>query len=143
MPTIYGTLMQTLKESPPADGAKLAAAQAGSKVRAFVETITLESGLTAASLLYCARIPANSRLINIEVTTDGSLGSTTIAPTDGTTTYGTAKVLTATDTPTPFIDTENIGLEFTVETDIYLLTAAATAPTSGIVKVVVTYADLN
>ena len=144
MPTIYGTLMTSILESPPSDGAKLDAAQVGPKARAFVETITLESGLTAGSLLYCARVPANSRLLKVEITSSVSLTTATLAVTDGTTTFATAKAYgTATDETKIYIDATKVGTELTAETDLYLLTATATLPTSGTVKVVTYYADLN
>ena len=144
MPTIYGTNMTSILSAPPSDGTKLDAAQIGPKVRCFTETITLESGLTAASLLYCARLPANSRLLKVDVTSNVSLTPATLAVTDGTTTFAPAKAYgTVVDTVVSYIDAEQVGAELTAQTDLYLLTATATLPTSGTVTVVTYFADLN
>lgn len=144
MPTIYGTNMTSILSSPPSDGTKLDAAQIGPKVRAFVETITLESGLTAGSLLYCARIPKNSRILKVDVASSVSLTTATLAVTDGTTTFAPAKAYgTTADEVVTYIDATEVGSELTAQTDLYLLTATATLPTSGTITVVTYYADLN
>ncbi len=147
MANFYGSNMTSILSSPPSDGTKLDAALTGAKVRAFVETVTLSSAINSdgtSAQIYIARIPANSRFLKAEVVSTVSLTTSTLAVTDGTTTFAPAKAYgTTADAIVAYGDGDYVGDEVTAETDLYLTVGTAALPASGEVKVVTYFLDLN
>lgn len=148
MSTFNGTLMTDII-SPPSDGAKADAAQIGTKLRAFIETIDLENtNVDAGDKVRVARIPANSRLLGFLVCSTHSLSTSTLAfGTEGTAAaYATAKAYGTTANEWVFFgDADKIGDEITSQTDVYMTVAGADLPNAGNreLKVIAIYADLN
>ena len=147
MTDFYGANMSSILENPPADGEKLEAAKVGPKVRCFVETVTLTSAIntdgTSASL-FIARLPKNSRFLKTEVISGVSLGTSKLAITDGTTTFAAAKAYgTTADATVVYGDGDEVGDEVTEQTDLKADVSTAALPSSGEVKFVTYFADLN
>lgn len=131
----------------------------GARRREFVETLTLASQVSG-TVIAVARVPLNSVFMGIEVTTDTSLGSSTIAFGDAhsgnSAIYGAAATLTATNTPTVFTKTAVHGVEIKTGydssgpvtgyaasagfggayEDIIMTIGAATMPSSGTLRIV-------
>lgn len=126
----------------------------------FIETLTLAAQVSG-TVIGVARVPLQASFLGVTVCTDTSLGSTTIkfgnAGNGNSAIYGAAATLTATDTPTLFTKTAVHGVPITsgfdcvsgVATgytvggngganyeDIIMTLGAATAPASGIVRIV-------
>lgn len=131
MPDFYA-----LQQIGVADGTKIPADKAdGGQVGANVSTITASKGgtqaLAAGDRLFLGRVPAGSRVSKIFITTDTSLGTSTIAI--GTTAtpakYVAARVFTTpTDAPTPIgprASTLDDGL-LAADEDLWLTVAVAT-----------------
>jgi hypothetical protein len=94
----------------------------GGKERLFIEHLTLAGQSHSPSAAICiARIPVGGVFLGITALTDTSLGSSVIqfgnsANNDGYI-YGTAKTLTAIDTPTSFANHETYGKQITTGYD--------------------------
>lgn len=132
MTTYYGSTFTaaksgTLPQRSP-DGALVA-----SKRRSTTEVITLASQI-AGSLFYIGTLPIGAVYEDTVLTTDTSLGSTTVGvgTLASSVSLGAAAVLTATDTPTVKSKASaKAAAPLTAPVDVYLITAAATLPASG------------
>lgn len=137
---------------------------AGGKLRAFTNSLTLNSQ-ASATVFGVARIPLPFIFLGIELDTDTSLGSSTIAfgnaASGNSAIYAAAATFTATDTPTPKGKASLYGTEITsgydcqtgalttpqnasgyggAYEDIIMTVGAATLPASGNLRVTVYYA---
>lgn len=146
MANFYGTNTTSIISSVPSDGTKLDA-QIGDKVRCATETITLSAAINSdgtSAQIYFARIPSGSRFLKVEVSSTVSLGTSTLAVTDGTTTWAPAKAYgTTADAVVAYADADYVGDEFTAETDLYFTVGTAALPSSGEVKAAVYYTTPN
>lgn len=136
---------------------------AGGKVRTFVNSLTLASQASGV-VLGVARIPLPFIFLGIELVTDTSLGSSTIAfgnaANGNSAIYAAAATFTATDTPTPRGKASLYGTEvvsgYDCQTgalttpqnasgyggayeDIIMTIGAATMPASGNLRVSIWY----
>lgn len=119
-------------------------AKVSAKLRCTTEKITYASQL-AGSTFYVGTLPRGAIFKGIELNADTSSGSTTLAfGTSGSAaSHAAAAALTATDTPTvrgkcSAFDDEPLA----ADTDIFMTTAAATAPASGTLMVGLRFATL-
>ena len=146
MANFYGTNTTSIISSVPSDGTKLDA-QIGDKVRCATETITLSAAINSdgtSAQIYFARIPSGSRFLKVEVSSTVSLGTSTLAVTDGTTTWAPAKAYgTTADAVVAYADADYVGDEFTAQTDLYFAVGTAALPSSGEVKAAVYYTTPN
>lgn len=146
-----GTNMAILK-NPPSDGAKIEASQIGPKVRCFIEQVNLETlDINNADTVVVGQLPANSRLLKIEIIANGSsdLSAADASIGDGT---DADRFAALTDLPaaglTVTCDVPAVsfaGSEVTEVTDIVMTIAVADLPnaTGDGFTVITYYADLN
>ena len=149
MTLYYSTQMATITGNVSgAIQSLLQPSQAGGRKRTFVANITLASQV-AGSTFAIARLPVGAAIMGINLMTDTSLGSTTLAIGDAksgnSALYAAAATLTATDTPTSVGKTATRGLPIVsgydsatgalsagnIYEDVIITTAAATLPASG------------
>lgn len=138
-----GTQMATVKAG---NGSKVAPGLVGAKVRVFVENVTLASQSTGASnAIRIARVPAGARFLGVDISTTVSLGSSTIKIGDSGNDdrFMEAATYTVVDTRLSEAVAENIGYEFTEDTDILLEVGAAALPASGTLSILFYYTDPN
>jgi hypothetical protein len=115
----------------------LSATVVGGRLRRYRSRINLASQPTTDDVLL-ARVPAGSTFAYGVLTTDTSLGSSTIAvgPLGATGKYRAAAVFTATNTPTMFgVVTNATATTLTADEDVLMTIAAAALPASGILVV--------
>lgn len=127
-----GVLDGTLNPASRADGRVYQ-----SKVRRIRATFDLASQV-AASFLVIGTRPKGSSFVGVQLTTDTSLGSTTVScGTAGSTARDKAlAALTATDTPTMYGKVSSkVADPIAADEIVGLTTAAATLPASGILTV--------
>lgn len=138
MATTYGTQMTKLRNTFPQ--ALPDAGDVSGDVRVFSESVTL-AGQTAASIIEVAKLPKGARFLYGMLTTDTSLGSTTIqiGVTGSTAAFKADAVFTATDTPTLFGKASAVGVALTAETIVIITVSTATAPSSGSLKITIFY----
>lgn len=110
-------------------------------VRCFAETVTLASQ-TTSDTIEIGLLPKGSVFLYGVITSDTSLGSSTIAIgiTGTTAKYKAAATFTATDTPTFFGKAATTGVAETADRTVIITIAAATMPSSGILSITFFYA---
>jgi len=152
MSTFYGTNMTSIVSSPPSDGTKLDASQVGVKVRCFIEQVDLETNdIDDADTVFVGQLPANSRLLYIDIIANGSsdLSAADASAGDGT---DADRFAALTDLPAAGksvrLDAPAVsfaGSEVTAVTNVVLTIDAADLPNaSGDGFTAITYyADLN
>ena len=124
----------TLTPAAKADGG-----QVGAKVSSITASKSGTQALTTADRLYLGKVRAGERVAEILVTTDTSLGTSTLSiGTTGTPAkYVGAKTLTATDVPTtmgPKASTLDDGL-LTADEDLWLSIGTANAAAAVLLSV--------
>jgi len=102
--------------------------------------VTLASQ-TTSDTIEIASLPKGSRVLYGVLTTDTSLGSSTVAIGIAGTTgkYRAAATFTATNTPTLFGVTAGIGSGIASDEIVIITIAAATMPSSGTLRVMIFY----
>jgi hypothetical protein len=110
-------------------------------VRVFNEEIALASQTTSDTIAV-AQLPKGAVPLFGIIETDTSLGSSTVAIgiTGTTGKYRAAATFTATNTPTLFGVGAAIGEQLTAAEDVFITIAAATMPSSGVLRVMFFYA---
>lgn len=152
--TVWGTQMTSLQNNSGGGSQVLPhGGLVGGKECCFVESLVL-SAQVSGTVIAVARLPIGAVFKGIQVTTDTSLGSTTIkfgnAGSGNSAIYGAAATLTATDTPTVFTKTGVHGVEIASGVDnggapsgsyedIIMTLGAATAPGSGNMRIITQY----
>ena len=138
MTVFYGAQMNKLRNTVPQD--LPAVADVHGRVRVFNEKVTLASQ-TTSDTIEVAKLPKGARVLYGLLTSTVSLGSSTVAIGIGGTTgkYRAAATFTATDTPTAFGVTANIGEPLAAEEILFITIGAATLPGSGTLRVTVFY----
>ena len=138
MTIFYGAQMTKLRNTVPQD--LPAVADVHGRVRVFNEKVTLASQ-TTSDTIEVAKLPKGARVLYGLLTSSVSLGSSTIAVGIAGTTgkYRAAATFTATDAPTTFGVTANVGEPLTAEEIVFLTIAAATLPASGTLRVTLFY----
>lgn len=151
MANFNGTNMALIK-NPPSDGAKIEASQVGPKVRCFIEQVNLETNdIDIADTVVVGQLPANSRLLKIEILANGS---SDLSAADATIGDGTDadRFAAATDLPAAGLSVvcdvpavSFAGSEVTEATDIVMTIATANLPNAAGdgFTVITYYADLN
>jgi hypothetical protein len=124
----------------------------GGRRRTFVSSLTLASQASGTTI-GVARLPIGAVINSIQGITDTSLGSTTISlgNSNSAAIYKAAATFTATETPTLWGLTATRGVPITSGydcvtgvanrsyEDIVLVTGAATAPSSGTLRILIDY----
>lgn len=138
MAVLFGVQMTKLRVSP------VATADPGNvdgTVRVFNERINLATQTTSDTIEVC-RLPKGAIPLYGVLQTDTTLGAATIAIgiTGTAGKYRAAAAFTATNVPTPFGDTANMGEATTAEEIVFITIATASLPASGILRVQFVYA---
>ena len=111
------------------------------RVRCFAEQFVY-AAQASGSTITVATLPAGALLLGIELTTDTSTGSATLAFGDGTTAakFVAAAAYTTTDSQTvlPLKTAPQLAL-LTAQTSIVITTAAASLPASGNLSILTFY----
>lgn len=138
MAVLYGTQMAKLRNSTPVD--LPAVADVHGRVRVFNEKIALASQ-TTSDTIEVARLPKSARVLYGIIETDTSLGSATVAigVAGSTGKYRAAATFTATNTPTLFGVGAGIGEPLASEEIVFITTALAALPSSGVLRVMLFY----
>jgi hypothetical protein len=138
MTVFYGAQMTKLRNTVPQD--LPAVADVHGRVRVFNEKVTLASQ-TTSDTIEVAKLPKGARVLYGLLTSSVSLGSSTVAiGISGTTgKYRAAATFTATDAPTTFGATANVGEALAAEEIVFLTIGAATLPASGTLRVILFY----
>jgi hypothetical protein len=135
MTVFYSTELAGIASTP---AVKATSGAYGARMQRFRATIALASQTTSDTIVV-AVVPAGYTFAFGILTTDTSLGSTTVSVgiTGSTAKYRALAVFTATATPTFFGNSATIGsaTALTADETIFLTLAAATAPASGILVV--------
>jgi hypothetical protein len=110
------------------------------RVRVFNEKITL-NGQAINDTIEVAKLPKGARLLYGILNSTVSLSTSQIAIgiTGTTGKYRAAAVFTATDTPTPFGVTANVGEPLTVEEIVFITVTALALPVGGTLRVQLFY----
>jgi hypothetical protein len=145
MANFYGSTFTGVLDVTPAT-AKADASKSRSKLRTTTEVFDLAAlyaangnvAIPAGSFLICGKLPVGARYSSMVVTTDTSLGSTTIS--SGTAAsnakYGAAATAALTDTPlTKTKASAKAQAPLTTEEIVGLTTAVGALPTTGIMVV--------
>lgn len=132
------TQMAKLRNSTPVQ--LPAVSDVHGRVRVFNETVTLASQ-TTSDTIEIASLPKGARVLYGVLTTDTSLGSSTVAIGIAGTTgkYRAAATFTAANTPTLFGVTAGIGNGLANDEIVFITIAAATMPSSGTLRVMIFY----
>jgi hypothetical protein len=133
MAALNGLQMAKLKASP-VDYPEVA--DVGGRLRVFNEKITL-AGQATTDTIAVARLPKGARVLYGVLTTDTSLGSSTIAigVAGSTGKYRTAATFTATNTPTPFGNAAAVGEPLAADEEVIITIGAASLPGAGTLRV--------
>jgi hypothetical protein len=113
------------------------------RVKVIRNTITLASQQIADNV-YLGKRPAGSRFLKVELTTDTSLSTSTVAigTLASTGKYKAAAAFTTTNTPTPFgLPSAQDDPALSADEDIYLTVAALALPSSGTLVVDIYYVE--
>lgn len=102
MPDYYSQQMTGVADGTQIPARKADASQVGAKVSTITASKPLGQAIAAADRLYLGRVRAGDRIKLINVTSDTSLGTTTISigTTAAPTKYVNAATITVTDRPT-------------------------------------------
>jgi hypothetical protein len=138
MAVLYGTQMAKLHNSTPVQ--LPAVSDVHGRVRVFNEIVTLASQ-TTSDTIEIAQLPKGARVLYGVLTTDTSLGSSTVAIGIAGLTgkYRAAATFTATNTPTLFGVTAGIGTAIAAEETVVITIAAANFPSGGTLRVMIFY----
>jgi hypothetical protein len=138
MATTYGTQMTKLRNSSPVEYPL--AGDVGGRVRCFNERIDLASQ-PSGDTIEIAKLPKGARVLFGILNTDTSLGSSTLAIGNGTSSgkYRAAATFTSTNTPTFFGVVAGVGEALTAEEIVLATIAAANLPSSGILRIMIFY----
>lgn len=125
----------------------------GGKIRAFIERITLASQVIGDSIMI-ARIPYGADLLEVLLSTDTSLGSSTLSLGDAnssarysaltayTTLNSDSNILNVAGKGIPITTAyDNTGVASLAYTDLLLTIAAANLPASGNLVMITEYVD--
>lgn len=140
MATLYGAQMAKFRSANPPD--KVNVQDFGGKLRVFNETVTLATQ-TTSDTIEVAKLPKGAIVLFGVLTATVSLGSSTLAIGVAGTTgkYRAAATFTATDTPTLFGVTANLGTPLAAEEIVFVTIAAASLPASGTLRVQLVYVE--
>ncbi|MDQ3096273.1 MAG: hypothetical protein M3Q82_10055 [Actinomycetota bacterium] len=110
-------------------------------VRVFAETLALASQATADTI-YVGRLPKGAIFLYGIITTDTSLGTSTVAIgiAGATAKYKAAAAFTATETPTLFGDANAMNTTIAADEDVLLTVGTAALPAAGTLQVTLVYA---
>lgn len=135
----YGTQMAKLHNSTPIQ--LPAVSDVHGRVRVFNETVTLASGLNTSDAIEVAQLPKGARVLYGVLTTDTSLGSSTVAIgiAGSTGKYRAAATFTATNTPTLFGVATGTGTPLAAEETVVVTIGTANLPASGTLRVMIFY----
>lgn len=133
MAALNGLQMAKLKASP-VDYPEVA--DVGGRLRVFNEKIAL-AGQATTDTIAVARLPKGARVLYGVLTTDTSLGSSTIAigVAGSTGKYRTAATFTATNAPTPFGNAAAVGEPLAADEEVIITIGAASLPGAGTLRV--------
>jgi len=122
---------------------KVAPARHSGRVRVYSDVITLAAQTTSDTIVvFGGKIPVGSQFLYGVITTDTSLGSSTISVgiTGSTAKYKALAVFTATETPTFFGKAASQLTPLTAEEQIFISIGAANLPGSGTLTIQMFYA---
>jgi hypothetical protein len=115
------------------------------RVKTLKNSITLASQVFGSNYIYLGNLPQGSRFRKITMTTDTSLGSSTIGI--GTVAgsyidYKTAAVFTTTETPTEYgLTAKRNAAALTADLALYAIIGVANLPASGNLSIDVEYVE--
>lgn len=137
MANTNATQMATLAQVPQAF---VAAADVGGALRVFNEKITYASQ-ASGDTINVGKLPIGARPLFFVFTTSASTGTATLAlgTSASASKYKAAAVLTATDTPTIYGVTADIGEALTAAEDLLLTIGTAALPASGTLRIMAVY----
>jgi len=133
MAALNGIQMARIKASP-IDYPDVA--DVGGRVRVFNEKIALAAQATSDTIAV-ARLPKGARLLYGMLTTDTSLGTSTVAIgiAGSTAKYRAAAIFTTLNTPTLFGAGAGVGEPLAAEEEVIITIATAALPASGTLRV--------